>query len=75
MAHKLRRVRVEEYTYCFNKLSPTLVWKNEYDVKNNAHQMQMSTIRHLLKPPHENFLRTPLCGRASTREDDRFKKI
>jgi len=30
------------------------------DVTNSAHQTQITTIRHWTKPPHENFLRTPL---------------
>ena len=30
------------------------------DVTNSAHQVQMTTICHWMKPPHENFLRTPL---------------
>jgi len=30
------------------------------DVTNSPHQIQMTTIRHWINPPHENFLRTPL---------------
>jgi len=30
------------------------------DVTNSAHQIQMTTLRHWKKPPHEKFLRTPL---------------
>jgi len=30
------------------------------DVTKSAHQMQMTTICHRMKRPHENFQRTPL---------------
>jgi len=30
------------------------------DVTKTEHQKQMSTVCHRMKPPHENFLRTPL---------------
>jgi len=30
------------------------------DVTYSLHQIQTSTICHWMKPPHENFLRTPL---------------
>jgi len=30
------------------------------DVTNSEHQIQMTTIWPWTKPPHENFLRTPL---------------
>jgi len=31
------------------------------DVTNSAHQMQMTTMCHWMKSPHENVLCTPLC--------------
>ena len=31
------------------------------DVTNSAQQIQMTTLCHWMKPPHENFLRTPLA--------------
>ena len=37
------------------------------DGTNSAHQMQMSTICHWMKTPHENFLRTPLTWSMVTR--------
>jgi len=39
-----------------------LVWKHECDVTNSEHQIQMTTICHWMKPPHENFLHTPQEG-------------
>jgi len=47
----------------------TLVWKHEYDVKlwrhrKSPHQIQMTTICHWMKPPHGNFLRTPLFTKS-----------
>ena len=30
------------------------------NITNSAHQIQMTTICHWMKPPHKNFLRTPL---------------
>jgi len=38
----------------------SLVRKQDYDVTISAHQIQMTTLCHWMKPPHENFLRTPL---------------
>jgi len=35
------------------------------DITNNAHQIQMTTICHSMKPSHENFLRTPLRESAN----------
>jgi len=32
------------------------------DVTNSAQQIQMTTLCHWMKSPHENFLRTPLHG-------------
>jgi len=33
----------------------TLVGKHEYDVTHSAHQMQITTIRHGMKPPSWKF--------------------
>jgi len=35
---------------------------SNFDVTNSAHQIQMTIICHWMKPPHENFLRSPLSG-------------
>jgi len=37
---------------------------SDCDVTNNAQQIQMTTLCHWMKTPHENFLRTPLMTRA-----------
>jgi len=33
MTHKIRRMRVEEYAYCVNKLRQNVGLEHEYDVK------------------------------------------
>jgi len=63
MTHKIRGVRVEEYAYYVNKLRQnvgleTWIWRQI--VTKSAPQIHMTTIRHWMKPSHENFLRTPL---------------
>jgi len=35
------------------------------DVTNSAQQIQMTALCHWMKPPHENFLRTPLVAGTS----------
>ena len=43
----------------FGKINMT----SNCDVTNNAHQIQMTTTCHWMKPPHESFLRTQLVVR------------
>jgi len=42
----------------------TLVWKHDYDVKLWCHEQRTPNTNdylcHWMKPPHENFLLTPL---------------
>jgi len=42
---------------CFGNRTMT----SHCDVTNSAQQIQMTTLCHWKKLPHENFLRTPLC--------------
>jgi len=35
---------------------------SDCDVTNYSHQMQMTALRHWMKPHNENFLRTPLSA-------------
>jgi len=46
MTHKIREVDVEKYEYMSTNFAKTLVWKQDYDVTNSAHEMEMTTIRH-----------------------------
>jgi len=71
MTHKIRGVRVEEYAYYVNKLRQSVgleTWMtSSCDVTNHAHQIQMATISHWMKPPMKSFyvrhrLRI-MCGR------------
>jgi len=48
---------------CFGNMTIT----SNCDVTNSAHQVQMTTICHWMKPPHENFLRMPLLTVAMIR--------
>jgi len=60
-------VDVEKYAYYVNKQPKRWFGNMEItsicDVTNSAHQIQMTTVWPWTKPPHENFLRTPLRTR------------
>jgi len=62
----IRRVRMEEYAYIWCQQTLPKRWfanmniTSNCDVTNSPYQIQTTTIRHWMKPPHENFLRTPL---------------
>jgi len=79
MTHKIRGVREEEYAILCQQTSPKC-WVGDVnmtsnrDIPNSAHQIQMTTIFHWMKSPHENFLRTLLIG-AHARDFRSFYKI
>jgi len=45
------------------------------DVTKTAHHKQMTTICYGTKPPHENFLRTPLSSPIYQNESKNFSKL
>ena len=66
MAHEIMGVDVKKYAWLCQETSPKRWFGNmemtsNCDVTNGEHQIQMTTIWPWIKPPHENFLRTPLC--------------
>jgi len=65
MPHEIRGVDAEKYALLCQQTSPKRWFGNvemtsNCDVTSSANQIQMTTISSLPKPPHENFLRTPL---------------
>jgi len=67
MTHKIRIVGLDSRRICLlcQQTSPKRWFGNmnmtsNCDVTKSAHQIQMTTICHWMKTPHENFLRTPL---------------
>ena len=45
------------------------------DVTNSAHQIQMTTLRRWMKPPHEKFLRTLLLPHANKPKSPQLKYL
>jgi len=65
MTHEIRGVDVEKYALLCQQTSPKrwfgiVEMTSNCDVTSSANQIQLTTIWSLPKPPHENFLRTPL---------------
>jgi len=60
MTQKTSRVRVKEYPYYVKHWFGNMNMTSNCDVPNNAHQIQMTTICHWMKPPVQIFCDTPL---------------
>jgi len=67
MPHEIRGVDVEKYALLCQETAPkhwfgNMEMTSNCDVTNREHQIQWPPHDPEPKPPHENFLRTPLHG-------------